>query len=315
MRVIIFNPSSIDSTIAAAILSSFTGIETYAVGRPLSPFTNFIYFFWVGVKPSEEFLNTHKGSHIGFYGDIDIPSYMHKKMTLHTPTAFQDGEYVIPAVYSLIWSITDWIYESLSTKNEVESYKKLTLEKHLSQIRALSLAVEDFEIKNQRVSLTTQAVVWASYTASLINLTLDSTELITKTLIYPEDYARTKVNNFFKYKEDKYSYKEELKNPLVVDYLRHLKMVKYRIEKTITIANIPVSGHRDDLAVPIFSVEMELMPWVIRLARLRYSTVVCSEVCNGRTIHSISSTEALVVEWIKKFINKPSVGYVDIYEG
>lgn len=314
MRVIIFNPSSIDSTIAAAILSSFTGIETYAVGRPLSPFSKFKYFFWVGVKPSLEFLRENMASHIGFYGNIDIPSYMHTRMSLNTPTAFQDEEFTIPPINSLIWSITDWIYSNLSDKNESERSKKELLDKNIFNIRSLSLAVEDFEIKNQTVSLTTQAVVWASYTASLVNLTLSSTELITKVLVYPEGYTKSKINNFFKFADCKSSFKDELKNPLVQDYIKHLKMVKYRVEKTITIASVPVSGHRDDLAVPIFSVEMELMPWVIRLARLRYPTVVCFEVCNGRNIHNIVSNESMVVEYIKRFINKPTTGYVDCYD-
>lgn len=273
MQIVIYNPASIDSVIAAAcVLVSITELDkvAYPAGNKI-PLDN-CHYHWVGVEPLKANTKQFTGNHSGYF-PTDVEDKWLKKF-FNVESFPQLGE--VQTVFAFEDEIIDELRPSI-LRTLILDYRHA--QPGLESLWLFARLTQDFETGVKDMDIEDQALLWHNYNNALTYLTKGGQfSLVT----YKQDLA--------------------FKNTLVSAYNNFMANMKHLISMMFETASIVIDGafHR----VPLINVNQSASPWLLRLISNTYNYGVTYEQRRGQGIYTTFSRIAGFDEVIMKEVGR-----------
>lgn len=258
MQIVIYNPASIDSVIAAAcLMTSIFEMDkvAYPAGNKV-PMEN-CHYHWVGVEPIKTHTKQFPGKHSGYFAGATENKWLQKFFD----TALLPQRPETQAVFDFEDEIIDELKPSI-LKTLILDYRHQT--PGLESIWLFARLVQDFEWGVKDIDVDDQALLWDNYNNALQYLTMGGQfSLVT----YQKDLVR----------------KEQVK----VEYLNFMNNMKHLISMMFETTSIAIDGayHR----CPLINVNQSASPWLLRLISNTYDYGVTYEQRRGQSIYTTFS--------------------------
>ena len=296
--VIIYNPASICSVIAAAhymnhrqeTASSPEFVKAFPAGNKIQQAADL--FIWIGVEPSLSHLKQMAGTHIGYFVNPERGKHLQKAMTTFYPNVDVENE-----TWAEVWSmLPDTVFKSILGTNFAIVNNSDTIEQSIAMPHwYIAKIAAEFEA-GHRLDLEDQALVWMNYQASLRYLmNLVSEYNFTG---YPSGidiHGKPCYQPVF--------VKEILTN--IVDmYRAELKTLKQQITMMFETSVLNIGGEAK--VVPLINVDQTQAPFILRLLSHTYDYAVTYVQRRGVNIYTTFSRIAGFDEVLLKAVGAGS---------
>jgi hypothetical protein len=272
MQIVIYNPASIDSVIAAACIMSTLEqpVEAYPAGNKVP--TDNHHYHWVGVEPLQDKMKTFPGHHSGYFA-VETRSKHFEKF-------FDVDMYPKTSEVQTVFDFEDEIIDELRPsvlRTLILDYRDAC--PGLESLWLFARLTQDFEMGVKDIIIEDQALLWDNYNAALSSL-MTGNKFALKT-----------------YKGDLL-----LKDKLSTEYLAFMNNMKHQTAMMFETASIVIDKAIHH--VPLINVNQSASPWLLRLISNTYNYGVTYEQRRGQGIYTTFSRIAGFDKVIMNEINR-----------
>lgn len=293
MSIVVYNPASICSVVAAAYYIDHNRkhnekvLKAYPAGNkiPMDADLN----IWIGVEPTVQHVKQMPGKHLGYFMNPSRSKQLQKLMTIYYPRHSGTGALWLEAMQMLPDSVFKAVLDNnhavvtdTESKEQVNPLPQWYIAKIAAEFEAgHNLAIED------------QALVWINYQDSLMYLNeLTDTYEFTG---YPSGIGI----------EGKPIHQpivaEEILSSIIRNYLDHLRVLKQQITMIFEASILTIGGEAK--RVPLINVDQTQAPFILRLLSHSYDYAVTYVQRRGVNIYTTFSRIAGFDEVLLKAVN------------